>query len=141
MGFRIRDYRPEDYPAISELWELTGLATPARGDDNEVILRTLALGGRLRIMEDGEGRIIGTSWLSFDGRRTYIHHFGIHPEYQKKGYGDMLAKDSLECAHEIGLQIKLEVHRDNTAAVRLYLKHGFNYLGDYDVYIIRDILK
>ncbi len=38
-----------------------------------------------------------------------------------------------------GYQVKLEVHRSNNVAVELYRKAGFEFLGDYDVYIIRDI--
>ncbi len=34
--------------------------------------------------------------------------------------------------------VKLEVHRSNKRAIELYKKAGFSYLGDYDVYIIRD---
>lgn len=137
----IRDYRAGDFPAVSLIWELTGMSTPGRADTEQSILDTLRLGGRFRIMEDEDGRVIGTSWLSIDGRRTYLHHFGIHPDFQGRGLGDTLADDSLACAREIGLQIKLEVHHDNTVAKSLYRKHGFAYLGDYDVYIIRDIHK
>jgi ribosomal protein S18 acetylase RimI-like enzyme len=37
------------------------------------------------------------------------------------------------------MHIKLEVHKDNVKALGLYKKAGFGYLGDYHVYIIRDI--
>ena len=38
----------------------------------------------------------------------------------------------MEFAEATGMQIKLEVHRDNLKAIRLYKKWGFNYLGDYE---------
>ena len=40
---------------------------------------------------------------------------------------------------EKGFQVKLEVHVTNLKAINLYKKYGFEYLGDYKVYIIRDI--
>jgi ribosomal protein S18 acetylase RimI-like enzyme len=83
--------------------------------------------------------IIGTSWLTVDGRRTYIHHFGIHTEYQGNGLSKMLLDASLKLAKSLGMQVKLEVHKENAKAIGLYKKAGFNYLGDYLVYIIRDI--
>jgi ribosomal protein S18 acetylase RimI-like enzyme len=51
--------------------------------------------------------------------------------------GKALLKTSLDRARVLNLQIKLEVHRDNKAAIGLYQNHGFKYLGDYDGYIIR----
>jgi len=83
--------------------------------------------------------IIGSSWLTSDGRRLYLHHFGIIPEYQGRGLSKLLLEESLAFAKEIDQQIKLEVHQNNNIAKNLYTKAGFKYLGDYEVYIIRDI--
>ncbi len=194
----IRAYRPDDFPAIQELWDTTGLATPGRGDDAATIERTLAMGGTLLVMcdtgeSDGEHRagsdgehteagsvrqpatgsgeddetgsppgktaageipvsaerragdggcsetIIGTSWITFDGRRLYLHHFAIAPARQGRGLAWPLLRESLRVARQMGYQVKLEVHRSNMIATALYKKAGFQYLGDYDVYIIRDI--
>lgn len=135
----IRDYSPEDYPRIIELWKLTGMGDEQRGDDQQVIERSLELGGRLLVMIRQSGNeIIGTSWITFDGRRLHLHHFGIHPDYQGQGLSHRLAEASIAFAREKKTQIKLEVHRNNRKAVSLYKKHGFKYLGDYNVYIIRD---
>jgi ribosomal protein S18 acetylase RimI-like enzyme len=135
----IRAYRDEDFPAIDQLWSETGMGGKIRGDDRETIRNTLLQGGRLFVLVDREtGEVIGTSWLTVDGRRIYLHHFGIKPVYQGKGYSRQLLEASLDFARSTGLQIKLEVHKVNERAVRLYEKAGFSYLGDYLVYIIRD---
>ena len=84
-----------------------------------------------------DGTLIGTSWMTFDGRRLHLHHFGISPRYQRRGIGRQLAIASIAFAKEKGCQIKLEVHQTNTAAIELYKGLDFQYLGDYDVYIIR----
>jgi len=83
--------------------------------------------------------LIGSSWITIDGRRSYLQYFGILPEYQNKGLGKKLLEESLKVAKEIGLQIKLEVHKSNITAKKLYEKYGFKYLGDYIVQVIRDI--
>ena len=38
-----------------------------------------------------------------------------------------------------GAQVKLEVHSTNLKAINLYKKLGFKHLGEYNVYITRDI--
>jgi ribosomal protein S18 acetylase RimI-like enzyme len=68
-----------------------------------------------------------------------MHHFGIDPAFQRQGHATELLRESLRFVKEKGYQVKLEVHRSNTVAAELYRKAGFEFLGDYDVYIIRDI--
>jgi len=139
-AFFIREYTESDYPEVIRLWESLGLGGAHRGDDKKIIQRTIQMGGKLLLMTDaGSEDVIGTCWLTLDGRRTYLHHFGIHPDHQGKGLSNSLLDASLKLAKTFGMQIKLEVHRDNQKAVRIYTKAGFTYLGDYHVYIIRDI--
>ncbi len=136
----IRDYKEDDYNQISELWSLTGLGNPERGDNAETIKRTLALGGKLLVIASKtSGQIIGTSWMTCDGRRILLHHFGILPDFQGKGLSKILLKESLQFAKKTGLQVKLEVHSSNIRAINLYNKFGFKLLKEYCIYIIRDI--
>ncbi|OQX80867.1 MAG: hypothetical protein B6D61_01465 [Bacteroidetes bacterium 4484_249] len=139
MNLQIRNYKPDDFAEVEKLWKDTGMGGAERGDDAEVIEETFKIGGKLLILENSvSGEIIGTSWLTNDGRRIYLHHFGIKPKYQGNGYSKILLKASLDFARNAGKQIKLEVHKNLSVATELYKKAGFIYLGDYDVYIIRN---
>lgn len=139
LKLNVREYLQDDFNAINQLWKDTDMGGSMRGDNEETIERTIKAGGKLFVLENPlSHEIIGTSWLSHDQRRIYIHHFGIKPAFQGKGYAHLLMKASMDFAQSTGMQIKLEVHKDNFKAVQLYKKWGFNYLGDYDVYIIRD---
>lgn len=139
-NFIVRDYDPSDYPALINLWESLGLGNARRGDTEEIILNSLKHGGRLLILEHlPAAAIVGTCWITVDGRRSYLHHFGISLNYQSEKLANLLLSKTLAIVKEIGFQVKLEVHKTNFKAVNLYLKHGFRRLGDYDVYIIRDL--
>ncbi|RPH34545.1 MAG: GNAT family N-acetyltransferase [Bacteroidales bacterium] len=135
----IRDFESVDFEGLIDLWLLTGLGSAQRGDNLEIIEQSISMGGKMLMVKNSNGKIVGTSWMTFDGRRIHLHHFGIHPDYQRKGIGQMLAIESLKFVKQKGYQVKLEVHKDNYAAIELYRKLGFAYLGDYDVYIIRDL--
>jgi ribosomal protein S18 acetylase RimI-like enzyme len=138
--FLIREFTSDDYQEMIRLWESLGLGGAHRGDDATIIQRTIEMGGKLLLMfEKLSNKIIGTSWLTVDGRRAYLHHFGIHADFQGKKLADPLLEASLKYAKSTGLQIKLEVHKNNEKALGLYKKYGFTYLGDYNVFIIRDI--
>lgn len=140
-GITVRPYTKGDFPGIMELWTATTLSRPERGDDEAAVERSIAMGGAMLVMCDGDAveKIIGTSWMTFDGRRIHLHHFGITPAYQGRGLSGMLLRESLRFVKEKGYQVKLEVHRTNLAAVKLYKKAGFEQLGDYDIYIVRDV--
>jgi ribosomal protein S18 acetylase RimI-like enzyme len=135
-----RQYQKGDFPAIMKLWMATDLGKRERGDDEQTVERSIAMGGQMLVMCDksNAGKIIGSSWLTFDGRRLLLHHFGIDPAYQGRGLAKRLLRETLRFVKEKGYQVKLEVHRSNTVAIELYKKAGFEYLGDYDIYIIRN---
>jgi ribosomal protein S18 acetylase RimI-like enzyme len=133
-----RDYRPSDYTGLLLLWEELDMSPRERGDTPEVIQRTLDRGGKLIVMEEpGTGAIAGSSWITFDGRRLFLHHFGIKKIHQRNGWGMKLAVESLKFIKEKGYQVKLEVHRENIAAIRLYEKCGFTPFPDYGLYMLR----
>lgn len=133
-----RDYHPDDYEQLLLLWDELNMSARERGDTPEVILRTIAMGGKLIVMEEKEsGTIAGSSWMTCDGRRIFLHHFGITKSSQRRGWGMKLAVESLKFIKEKGFQVKLEVHKDNLAAIRLYEKCGFAPFPDYDLYMIR----
>jgi len=137
-GFSTRDYKREDYNAVQNIWIQTGMGGAERGDNADTIDDSIKIGGRMILLyNNGTGEIIGTSWMTFDGRRIHLHHFGILPGFQGKGLSKILLQASLKHVKEKGYQVKLEVHNTNSKAINLYSKNGFDYLGDYDVYIIR----
>lgn len=134
----IRDFHRSDVQQLFSLWDELDMGGAERGDTPESIRRTLEWGGKLLVMEDpGSRRITGSSWMTCDGRRIFLHHFGIAKDYQRKGWGMKLARESLKFIREKGYQVKLEVHQDNLPAIRLYEKLGFRSFPGYDVYMIR----
>lgn len=135
----VRNFCDDDYPGLCRLWEETNMGRPDRGDNLQTINDSVRIGGALLIMADSAAKVIGSSWMTFDGRRIHLHHFAILPSHQGRGLSKTLLKESLRFVREKGYQVKLEVHQSNTRAIELYKKAGFKYLGDYDVYIVRDL--
>ncbi len=135
----VRNYQATDYLKIEKLWKKTGIYTVERGDTAGIIKRCNDLGGQFLVMEDPDSdNIIGTSWMTFDGRRVLLHHFAIEPSFQGTGLGRKLALRSVEFAREKQCPMKLEVHQENVAAINLYKSLGFKVFEDYDVYMLLD---
>ena len=134
----IRDYEPSDYKNVQNLWDFTGMGGKERGDDNDVIVKTIKAGAKFLIMEKNE-MIIGTAWLTHDFRRTYLHHFGIHPDFQGQGLANKLMDKCMVLLNEIGYQVKLEVHTENVKAINLYKNYGFIDFPGYELMMNRTI--
>ncbi|NLA25423.1 MAG: GNAT family N-acetyltransferase [Bacteroidales bacterium] len=140
--YEVRNYKSNDWEEVDALWQLTGMGGKERGDTAQTVERCNAAGGALFVMLDKslqKEKIIGTLWLTNDGRRLYIHHCGLLPEYRGKGLSHKLLAPALKFAKEKNIQIKLEVHLDNTPARKLYAKYGFISFTDYDIRVIRDV--
>lgn len=134
----IREFSDSDYNQLMELWIHLGLSRPERGDDLQIIRRTLDRGGKLLLAEH-ESKVIATAWITNNGRRLYLHHMGVAEQYQRQGVGKMLMKEVNAFASQQKMQIKLEVHQSNLGARRLYKEFGFKLLDGYDVFIRREV--
>lgn len=137
-NYHVRDFKESDFDAVKQLWEETGMGAAERGDTLEVINRTIQLKGKLLVLIVDD-QVAGSSWMTSDGRRIFLHHFSIKPDFQGLGLSHMLLNTSLNWIRDIGMQVKIEVHASNTIATELYQKYGFNELEGYKVYIIRDL--
>lgn len=135
-SYLLRDFTEADFGSLLELWTATGIGNPARGDSLESVRRTLGRGGRLFVLAL-EDRIVGSAWVSDDGRRLYLHHMAVLPELQGRGLGKRLMEAAVSAARERGMQMKLEVSEANAGAIALYRKYGFETLEGYRTMIRR----
>lgn len=135
---RIYQLSPLVYEQMSELWNLTGVGNPARGDTFEVVEETLK-GGACILMAYLDDIAVGTLWLTHDFRRAYIHHTAVLPKLQNRRIGRALMREALIIAGELGYQAKLEVSLDNPGALKIYRECGFQGLDGYLIMIKRDV--
>jgi len=140
IKFYFSYFEEEDFEEIQNLWIQTGLGNSERKDTAKTILRCNEHGGKLIVMKESiNNEIIGTSWITFDGRRLFLHHFGIKPFWQGRGLAKYLAEETLKFIRINGSQVKLEVHKDNFKAKKLYEALGFIDFKDYEIFMLRDV--
>ncbi|MBS7640123.1 MAG: GNAT family N-acetyltransferase [Candidatus Bathyarchaeia archaeon] len=86
-----------------------------------------------------EGKVAGyvTARVeNFEGKcMGHIYSIAVKPEYRRMGFGSCLLETVEEILEKMGAKVcYLEARRDNTAAIRFYLKHKyrvFEVLKDY----------
>ena len=131
------DFDAATFKEVERIWAQTCVANPLRGDSLESVERTLRHGGRFLTVRVDDGAIVGACWITNDGRRLYLHHMAVDTRHQGKGHSRLLMDAALAYARECRLQMKLEVHKDNERARRLYLACGFVPLTGYEPFIRR----
>ncbi|MCD4650446.1 MAG: GNAT family N-acetyltransferase [Candidatus Cloacimonetes bacterium] len=130
MKYEITHFDRKVFNDITELWNLAGIGKPTRGDTFEIVQSTISHGAKISGIYVNE-KLIATCWITNDWRRLFLHHMAVHPEYQNRGLGARLIEDALDYGKEMELQMKLDVHQDNTVAIHLYTKYGFQPLAGY----------
>ena len=96
----------EDYPRLYELWSSSpGFNRGLRSLDDslEGIARFVARDPNTCFVLERDGRLIGSILAGHDGRRGYIYHAIVHPEFQGQGFGKLLANKACEALMAEGI--------------------------------------
>lgn len=135
----IREFKwPDDYDAVVELWRATEMfRASVDGLDHlgEVCRRNPGL-FLLAVEADGQvsGSVIGT----YDGRRAYIYHVAVHPDYRRKGYATTLIEEVERRIWALGAQkLRFMVGKENRSAQEFYRSVGFDFDRDVSMSKVR----
>ncbi|MDD7740970.1 MAG: GNAT family N-acetyltransferase [Fusicatenibacter sp.] len=132
MSTEIRKMHANDYEDVYRLW------TSCKGmglnnlDDSEI-----GIGNFLRRNPDTcfvaaeSGKIVGAILVGSDGRRGYIYHTAVHPDFRKKGIGSLLVEQAVNSLKKIGIhKAALVVFNRNENGNQFWEKMGFTVRED-----------
>lgn len=149
MEVIIRHAEKKDIKGIQELYSGKNAYTGTL----QLPLPSLALWEkRLSEVPDGvyvfiaeiEGKIVGNLGLEVERnvRRKHVASFGmaVHDEHKNQGIGSELLEKSLDLADNwLNLKrIELTVYTDNSPAIAMYKKHGFEIEGEAKQFAFRN---
>ena len=123
----IRKMQITDYNAVYNLW----LANKGMGlndvDDSESgIARFLVRNPDTCFVAERNGKLIGVIMAGNDGRRGFIYHTAVHPDYHRQGIGSALVSAALEALQTLGItKVALVVFGRNTDGNAFWEKQGF----------------
>ena len=126
MEIQTREFRIEDYDAAVELWNRVEGLDVAEGDDRETIGRFLQRNpGLSRIVTDG-AKLIGAVLCGHDGRRGYVYHLAVDPEYHGRRIGRRLIEECLAGLQRAGLErANILVAKDNPRGLEFWRRGGW----------------
>lgn len=78
------------------------------------------------LIDETSKNFIGYFKINQYGKKGHIQRIAVHPDFQRKGYGNLLIKKAVTELEKRGCnQFFLYVETDNFAALNLYKKHHF----------------
>ena len=122
---RLREFAMADYEAVDELWRRAGLWMRPSDALEQVALK-LTRDPDLFLVACAGGRAVGVTMGGWDGRRAYVYHLAVDPQWQRRGVGDRLM-DELEKRFRAkgALKAKLQIVVGNEASVAFFAARGY----------------
>lgn len=102
MTYRIME--TSDYQGVYDLWIHTpGMGLNTTDDSEEGISKYLRRNPTTSFVAEDNGRIIGVIMAGHDGRRGYIHHTAVLPDYRGKHVGKCLVEHAMDALEKEGI--------------------------------------
>lgn len=130
IEIKIETFSMQHYQEVLELWKRAGIDVGS-SDSKEEITLILERNPELFLVGKEQEKIIAVVIGAFDGRRGYIHHLAVDPDYQKRGYGkgileELIARFRKKRVHKIHLFIQ----KENKKVIEFYIKQGWKLRDD-----------
>ena len=123
-----------DYDAVIALWQVSDGVGLSSADTPESIQFYLERNPGMSFVAKQDDTVIGAVLGGHDGRRGYIHHLAIHPDYRRQGIGQQLVDFCLEALHAVGIQkCHLFIFKENQSGIAFWKATGWSYREDIAV--------
>lgn len=127
---RIEKYSNKSYIEVIELWKKTGISVSS-SDTKEELEKMYNRNPQLFLLGKMKEKVVGVVMGGFDGRRGYLHHLAIDPEYQKKGYGRLMVDNLIKKFRKLGVhKVHLFIEKNNKEVVKFYQNLGWKIRDD-----------
>ncbi|MBW7475465.1 GNAT family N-acetyltransferase [Paenibacillus oenotherae] len=125
----------EDYEGVFALWnEIEGLVLSS-ADSRANIAMYLDRNKGMSYVYEVDGIIAGTCLCGHDGRRGFIHHVAVKPDFRGRSIGKRLVSTSLERLRDAGIdKCHLFVLDDNIDGGKFWSGIGWEKRSGFAVY-------
>ena len=98
----IRPFAGDDVQSVVSILEKNGQYANPEIDGPDAMLRASSGDGRVFLVAESEGRVVGSIRGVYEGSRALIHQVTVDPEHQGKGIGRRLVVEITKRFREMG---------------------------------------
>lgn len=127
MMVNIRVMSITDYDGVYNLWINTpGMGLNSTDDSREGIEKYLKRNPTSSFVAECDRIIVGVIMAGHDGRRGYIHHTAVLPEYRNQGIAKRLVDSAMDALDKEGInKVALVVFKKNDIGNGFWEEIGF----------------
>lgn len=128
----IRIMSINDYDDIYNLWINTpGMGLNSTDDSREGIEKYIKRNPTSSFVAESDGKIIGVIMAGHDGRRGFIHHTAVLPDYRNQGIAKKLVNSAIDALEKEGInKVALVAFKKNEIGNKFWRDIGFTDRSD-----------
>lgn len=128
----IRNMIIEDYNKVYHLWLNTpGMGLNTTDDSEEGVGKFLKRNPNTTFVAEIDGKIVGVIMAGHDGRRGFIYHTAVLPEYRNQGIATKLVDAAMQALEEEGIhKVALVAFKRNEIGNTFWENMGFTIRED-----------
>lgn len=131
----IRVMTMDDYDAVLALMSNTPGISLRDADSREATARYLQRNPGMSFVAESESGLCGCVMCGHDGRRGYLQHLLVLPEFRQQGIANQLVQRCLSSLEALGIgKCHLDVLKGNDTAARYWQNRGWQLRQDIDRY-------
>ena len=130
IKMKIEKFKIENYDEVVELWRKAGVEIVS-SDTIDEVTRVLNRNPDLFLIGKLHEKVMAVVIGTFDGRRGYVHHLAVDPDYQKMGYGKTIMGALIEQFRTKNIQkVHLFIEKSNKSVIKFYSNLGWDVRED-----------
>lgn len=134
MDKEIIPFTMREYEEVIALWKICDGIGLSSADSPLKISEYLERNSGMSFVAKQGEKIIGAVLCGHDGRRGFIHHLAVHPDFRKAGTGTILAEKCIVALESAGIEkCHLFILIDNESGKSFWEKAGWSMRSDIGI--------
>ena len=134
MDVNISQFEIDEYDHVLALWQQCDRVGLSSADSRESIQVYLDRNPGMSFVAAVDSRTVGAVLAGHDGRRGYIHHLAVHPDWRRQGIARRLVDYCLEVLAKVGIQkCHIFIFNGNADGIAFWESVGWTRRSDISV--------
>ena len=134
MSIEIRPFSITDHTNAIALWQQCEGIGLSSADEKPAIAKYLERNPGMSYVAYHDNRLVGAILCGHDGRRGFIHHLAVHPEFRRNGLGKQLVEKGLTALESEGIgKCHLFIFHENESGKAFWKSVGYSLRTDIQI--------